>query len=131
MTTCAHCGNDCVLTGGSEVYPHRKDLYSLYFWICRPCDAFVGCHKNGDGKKALGIAANAELRKLRSRIHAIIDPVWRDGLSTRSKVYADMTVMVNYLKILEGQFHTSWLTKAQAEQVIKALNERSWVKGLR
>lgn len=110
------------------MYPRRKDLHSLYFWICRPCDAFVGCHKNGDGQKALGIAANAELRKLRCRIHAIIDHVWRGGRSTRSKVYCDLTMMCHHLNILEGQFHTSWLTVTQAKQVIKALNEGRWLR---
>ena len=31
---CAHCGQDTVLKTGCEVYPHRRDLYELFFWVC-------------------------------------------------------------------------------------------------
>ena len=33
---CAHCGQDAVLKTGCEVYPHRRDLYELFFWVCIP-----------------------------------------------------------------------------------------------
>ena len=42
---CCGCGGEKVqarLTHGSEIYPHRKDLYSLPFWKCDACGNFVG-----------------------------------------------------------------------------------------
>lgn len=106
MTTaiCAHCGQECVLVTGCEVYPHRRDLYELFFWECKPCKARVGCHKAGnvcdgvksDGTLPLGTAANAELRNARMAIHNEVDPMWQHSKQrgkARKIVYA---VLTNY-----------------------------------
>lgn len=85
--TCAHCAQPCRLTDGREVYPHRRDLAALRFWVCDPCDSRVGCHKPGartdtgesDGTMPLGTAANADLRNARSHVHRLIDPLWRNA----------------------------------------------------
>ncbi len=83
---CHYCGNETELVTGDVIYPHRNDLKNKKFYLCRPCSAYVGCHPNTD--KPLGIVANAELRKAKSKAHAVFDPIWRNRkLMKRSEAY--------------------------------------------
>lgn len=121
---CAHCGCNCELTTGVEIYPHRDDLCYLNFWICRSCDAYVGCHKNDSFKTPLGTAANAELRSLRGKLHAIIDPKWRYGSQKRSTVYSQLTMLAVNNKIIpkDSCYHTAELNTEQAREMLELLN---------
>lgn len=83
---CHYCRQPAQLVGGDQIYPHRPDLADLKFWRCVPCGAWVGVHKGTENP--LGILAKAELRKLKSRVHAIFDPQWRSNpMMSRSKAY--------------------------------------------
>lgn len=88
---CDYCGERALLVTGKDIYPHREDLADLNFWRCRPCDAYVGCHKPnigyGDGTRPLGRLANAELRAEKSKTHAQLDPIWKLRLMGRREVY--------------------------------------------
>lgn len=84
IVVCPYCGEAAVFTTGEEVYPHRPDLHRKRFYLCRPCKAYVGCHRNG---KPLGRLANAQLRKARIAAHSAFDPFWRSGRMTRSAAY--------------------------------------------
>ena len=76
------------LTDGSEIYPHRGDLKRLPFWKCDECRNFVGCHhKSRDREKPLGCIPTKLIRKARSDIHKLIDPIWKIGKMSRSKLY--------------------------------------------
>ena len=46
---CDYCQKPAELVTGATIYPHRNDLAHLRFWRCVPCEAYVGCHKAGDG----------------------------------------------------------------------------------
>lgn len=85
---CPYCNQPSKRATGVEIYPHRPDLYELKFWLCRPCDAYVGCHKRGSGWEPLGRLANRELRMWKSRAHRVFDPVWKDTRVTRQEAYA-------------------------------------------
>jgi len=84
-TMCPYCGAEAKKVTGKEVYPHRPDLYSKTFYMCAPCNAYVGCHPGTC--KALGRLANAELRAAKSAAHRMFDPIWRDGDMSRSEAY--------------------------------------------
>lgn len=94
--TCDYCSKPAELVGGDVIYPHRPDLADKKFWLCRFCDAYVGCHRSGawteagisDGTMPLGRLANAELRLAKSQAHAAFDPLWRKGVLSRSAAYA-------------------------------------------
>lgn len=83
---CPYCQKRSRLTDGAEVYPHRPDLKHKRFYLCAPCDAFVGCHP--DSTQALGGPANAELRSARTAAHRAFDPIWRSGKKSRSQAYS-------------------------------------------
>lgn len=101
---CDYCGQQAQLVDGAVIYPHRKDLKSLRFWQCAPCDAYVGCHKENaflpglglsDGTWPLGRLANEELRRWKSKAHAAFDPVWKSGRMHRRTAYAWLAVRLN------------------------------------
>lgn len=136
---CAHCGSECRLTNGKEIYPHRSDLHALFFWKCDPCSAYVGCHKAGmsdnnpEGKKPLGTAADAELRRLRQQVHSTVDPIWQNAKHrgrARQAVYKALTNIGHRLGFVDigTSFHSSHLSVSQAhsfllarEQIVKQL----------
>lgn len=82
--TCPYCHSNSEITDGSEIYPHRTDLRQKKFYICRMCNAYVGCHTNG---LPLGRLANARLRKAKQKAHAAFDPIWKSGKKSRKEAY--------------------------------------------
>ena len=89
---CLHCGTDCRLTDGKEIYPHRSDLHAKAIWKCDSCGAYVGCHPGGN--KPLGHAADKETRSARMKLHnQMLDPLWKSAPKdvrhrSRHRVYA-------------------------------------------
>lgn len=55
-------------------------------WLCRDCDAFVGCHNNTKTPKGRFLARE-DLRKARRAAHAAIDPLWQTGKYKRRTIY--------------------------------------------
>ena len=82
---CPYCGEPSKLVTGLVIYPHRPDLEDRYFYLCAPCEAFVGTHKGT--KTPLGRLANAELRTAKMAAHAAFDPLWQVGKKTRKEAY--------------------------------------------
>lgn len=90
------------LTNGTEIYPHRTDLYKLPFWRCDACGNFVGCHhKTNNPTRPLGCIPTPELKEARKRIHAILDPLWKGGRMTRGGVYAHLSAELGW------KYHTA------------------------
>lgn len=86
LVRCFHCNQQSELVDGRTIYPHRPDLARKQFWLCRPCNAYVGCHKGGT--RTFGSPANAELREYRKAAHAAFDPIWTSGEMKRGDAYA-------------------------------------------
>jgi hypothetical protein len=86
LVRCDYCGSAAELVSGDRIYPHRLDLAHKKFFLCDPCEAYVGCHPNT--VKPLGRLANAELRRSKSSAHAMFDPIWQSGKMTRKEAYA-------------------------------------------
>jgi len=81
---CHYCNGKAELVTGDIIYPHRTDLHSKKFWLCKPCDAYVGTY--GDNRP-FGILANKELRQKKRAAHKTFDPLWKSGHMTRSEAY--------------------------------------------
>lgn len=92
---CPYCDRRAELVTGNVIYPHRPDLFAKLFYLCAPCDAYVGCHPKhtakgggqGDGSTPMGRLANAELRKAKRTAHAAFDPLWKSGRMSRASAY--------------------------------------------
>ena len=97
---CPYCGKPAKLASGRDVYPNRRELWSKLFYLCKPCGAYVGCHRRTD--KPLGRLANLELRRAKMGAHAAFDPLWQGGSMTRSEAYAWLARKLN---ITEDECH--------------------------
>jgi hypothetical protein len=115
---CHYCGKPAFLVTGDVIYPHRPDLESKRFWNCAPCGAYVGCHPGTI--KPLGILAKAELRTLKSRVHAAFDPVWRSRQMSRSAAYQ---WLADGLGIPPQQCHVGMFTEDRCRAALKFLAE--------
>lgn len=80
---CPYCKVKSEKANSKEVY-HGKDYGDIF--ICRPCKAYVGVHK--DNGKPLGRLANAELRKAKREAHRYFDNIWKLKYKDRKKAYA-------------------------------------------
>jgi hypothetical protein len=85
---CPYCGAPTELIDSGEIF---RRSYG-WLWICRPCQAWVGCHQRS--QTPLGSLADARLRELRKRAHAALDPLWRRGRGGRA---ADRTRVYQWL----------------------------------
>lgn len=85
---CTYCGQPAEWVENKEVYGRNYgDSYMI--WLCRSCDAYVGCHNNT--KEAKGNFANKELRAARVAAHKFIDPLWRSRKYSRKTIYARLS----------------------------------------
>ena len=82
---CPYCGSFSKMVGGDVIYPHREDLFEKNFYLCAPCDAYVGIHVGTT--KPLGRLANKSLREAKKAAHAAFDPLWRSGSMKRASAY--------------------------------------------
>jgi len=130
--TCPYCKEEADLTTGREIYPHRKDLHSLKYWICRPFKSYVGCHKKkrgyGDGTRPLGTLANQKLRSLRGTAHRHFDRIWKEGPMTRSTAYM---LLANSLEIAVEDCHISQFDIALCEKTIRISKRNKFNKSMR
>ncbi len=109
------------LINGAIAYPHRPDLKSLPFWRCDTCGNFVGCHhKTKNRTNPLGHIPTPEIRKARSHIHAILDPIWQSGRMKRRPLYAEVSKRVGW------RYHTAKIkTIEEAREIYRVVRELS------
>ena len=87
---CPYCCKPAVLVDSSAIY---KKSYGM-IWLCQPCQAWVGVHKNDGKNRPLGTLANEETRHARRMAHGAFDPLWKADLDkgepkhkVRARVY--------------------------------------------
>ena len=82
---CNYCGQKAEWVENKEIYG-RNYGSSYMIWLCRDCNAYIGCHKNSQVPKGK-VLAKKDLREARMKAHAIIDPLWQSGKYKRRTVY--------------------------------------------
>ena len=81
---CPYCKQNAKWVENKEIYGNNIGK-SYMAWLCRDCDAYVGCVNNS--RKPLGFLANAATRRWRQLAHAMLDPVWKKKCLTREQTY--------------------------------------------
>lgn len=71
---CPYCKKQAIWCENKAIY--GKNYGKSYMcWLCKDCNAYVGCHNNT--KKPLGTMTNAELREWRVEAHKAFDKLWK------------------------------------------------------
>jgi HD superfamily phosphohydrolase YqeK len=107
---CPYCGKETELIDSAEIY-HGNSYGWMY--ICRPCDAYVGCYTGTTN--SLGRLANAELRKYKQAAHDVFDLIWKDHHMERSEAYSWLS---HQLGIEPDYTHMGMFDVEQCKQVI-------------
>lgn len=106
MIYCCACKQEVSAraTTGREIYPHRKDLHGMHFWVCDACENYVGCHSKDPKNRTrpLGCIPTPDMRKARTKLHALIDPIWKSGKLKRVAVYQRLATALG-----RKSFHTA------------------------
>ena len=120
---CDYCQTTAALVGGDVIYSHRPDLYQKKFWLCAPCDAYVGTHKNSPTHEPLGRLANKELRMWKGNAHTVFDPMWLEKKMKRTEAYV---WLADALGIHPKDCHIGMFDVAMCKRVIEVVkNERN------
>lgn len=113
---CPYCKTPAMLTDSAEIYGGRS--YGM-IWICRPCDAYVGTHKNSKDHAPLGRLANKELREWKKKAHAVFDPLWKTGNMVRKEAYRFLCEKMN---MTEAQAHIGKFDVDECKRLVEILN---------
>jgi hypothetical protein len=118
--TCPYCDANAPLVTGAKVYPHLPHLHHKRFYLCSPCNAYVGCH---DGTtRPLGRLADAALRHAKIAAHAAFDPLWQSHQMTRSAAYRWLRKELN---ISEHDCHIGKFDVETCRRVVQLCRQRS------
>jgi hypothetical protein len=113
---CPYCQKAAEKVHGQIVYPHRPDLREKTFYLCRPCEAWVGCHPHTD--TPLGQPANEETRRARSAAHLAFDPLWQYGGMDRNHAYS---WLAKAIEVPREKCHIGMMTAEQCRLVVEAV----------
>ncbi len=115
---CPYCGSQAVLKDAAVIY-RRFGLGQVYVCPTAECDAYVGVHEGTTKPK--GSLANASLRNLRKKVHAVFDPLWRDNRYVeRSEVYEAAAVVFGL-----NEFHVGDMRDEDAQAYLDRHEELS------
>lgn len=128
--TCPYCQQPAQRVTGATVYPHLPKLHGKMYWLCMPCEAYVGCHEAGafigkyrqsDGTVPMGHLANATLRRLKSRAHEAFDPLWKDKhFHNRAAAYK---WLADKMHLSFEECHIGFFNERQCNRVIHVCEE--------
>jgi len=114
---CPYCNGDAEWVENKGVYGKNYGK-SVMIWLCRKCDAYVGCHNNT--KEPLGTMADRETREWRKKAHATFDPIWKSGKVKRDRAYG-------FLKRRFGaDFHIGECNVDQCKDIINLCKTDEW-----
>ena len=110
---CPYCGRKSYPVKGTIIYPSKLGLHKKWYWLCKPCDAYVGCHNKS--KTPLGRLADKTLRVKKSRAHEYFDPLWQSKHLTRTEAYK---ALAQHLGITECECHIGKFSGSQCEETV-------------
>ena len=111
---CHYCGGVPELVDAAEIFGRRSPEAAGRYYLCRPCSAWVGCHRYSS--EAMGRLATAELRGLRREAHRVFDLIWQKRYkASRYKAYSWLSLRMGLPRHL---VHMGYFDENQCRQVI-------------
>ena len=118
-TTCNLCGGKVEYITNDRIY-HGKKYGSGFAYLCTNCGAYTGTHVPWP-RQALGILADAEMRRLKMECHAIFDPLWRDEALRQNRRDARSNAYSRLANAMQIPFKDCHFGHFDKEQLLKAL----------
>lgn len=119
-TTCNLCNGKVIYISNAKIY--GRQYGSGYCYYCTECGAYVGTHKPWP-RKVMGILADAAMRNMKVRCHALFDPLWMNTgagrTRRRNKLYARLADLMG---ISVSDCHFGYFTIEQLRQAYEILN---------
>ena len=119
---CLYCGSKCLLCCSSLVYYGSKRFGHV--WICPNCEEPTYVGADNQTLAPLGHPANASLRKLRSKVHKLFDPLWDTGKpkswKRRMKKYVELGKLMGLPREL---CHIAMMNENQCLKAIEIIIE--------
>ena len=128
----------CNLCNGKVIYTSNAILYGREYgsgkiYYCTKCKAYVSTHKPRP-KEAMGILANAEMRKLKNECHEIFDLKWKNQSTSKKRYQARKNAyreLAKQLGIKEEECHFGYFDKDMLLASKRVLeNNPYWKKGV-
>lgn len=123
VVTCPYCKNKAEKVTGADLYPRVPGIRNRVYYVCRPCDASVGTHK--ETGLPFGTLANAELRKWRKNAHQWFDRLWlghNTRFSDRSEAYKWLAQQLN---VSTDRCHIGMFNIKRCKQVVRICSKGS------
>lgn len=113
---CPYCKSQATLVDSAFLYGGVS--YGMV-WDCRPCDAYVGVHKNSNNLP-LGRLANSQLRYWKKQAHLAFDPLWKSGGMSRRGAYQWLSDIMSLTPL---QSHIGEFDVDQCKKLIEILGK--------
>lgn len=122
IVICPYCNQKARLVNGRKIHPNKPHLGYLQYYLCQPCDAYIGTYSKGKLKgEPLGRLATAELRAAKTQAHAVFNKLW-DTHNGRTNAYE---WLANLLGIPKDDCHISKLDIDQCLRVIELSEQKA------
>lgn len=126
---CNYCNKPAVWVQNKEIYGVNYGR-SYMVWLCRPCDAYVGCHSNT--RRSLGTLANRRLRALRKTakdlfIDKKLGGTWKCNHTLKNSAYWWLKTKFG---LREDEAHFGMFNEEMCLKVIAKLNEEELYKDI-
>ncbi|TXI88438.1 MAG: hypothetical protein E6Q36_05610 [Chryseobacterium sp.] len=113
---CPYCQESTEFVDSSSVYSQSYGM----IYICRPCKAWVGVHK--DTNVALGRLAKIDLRKKKKEAHHYFDKLWNKKIEKGFKKGKARGIAYKWLSVQLGipkeETHIGWFDIDMCQRVI-------------
>ena len=113
------CGSSSSLRSNALIY-NGREYGNGKIWLCDRfpvCRGSVGTHPDG---KPLGTIPDEETKKLRIKVHSVIDPLWRGQKKNRGSVYG-------WLKRISGKdYHNGEASKEDCLRILELIKENPY-----
>ena len=113
---CQYCEQATELIDSSEIFGGQS-FGKIY--ICRSCNAYVGCHRGTD--RSYGSVAKPNLRLLRHQAHHWFDAIWKNKIKkSRYNAYSWLALRLDLNKDFT---HIGFFNEESCKKVINLCSE--------